>query len=196
MRRRRSSGTCSGLLASCYPPQANLLSADEQGSSILFSNLFALLSPDIYTHFCLVGRYLHLAERSKIFSEAKCCCKAKPVWRAVLPNRWDEEEKGCKIYIKQGLQKKLIFGSCIFCICVFICISPSGPGSRNISPQRDGLAPDHGDPETLQEYIDHVFLSLSWAPRQLDVKLFLKMLTPLHLQCQHRRRHQVRCHRK
>ena len=87
----------SGLLASCYPPQSNLLSADEQGSSILFSNLFALLSPDIYTHFCLVGRYLHLAERSKIFSEAKCCCKAKPVWPAVLPNRWDEEEKGCKI---------------------------------------------------------------------------------------------------
>ena len=157
MRRRRRSGTGSDLLASCYPPQSNLLSADEQGSSILFSNLFALLSPDIYTHFCLVGRYLHPAERSKIFSEAKCCCKAKPVWPAVLPNRWDEEEKG-KIQINQGLQKNLIFGSLQF-ICfnhVCICISPSGPGSRNISPQRDGLAPDLEDPETLQEYIDHV----------------------------------------
>ena len=120
MRRRRRSGTGSGLLASCYPPQSNLLSADEQGSSILFSNLFALLSPDIYTHFCLVGRYLHPAERSKIFSEAKCCCKAKPVWPADGMRRKKvvkfRSTKGCKMILSSGL------GS-LFVVIMFVFVS-------------------------------------------------------------------------
>ena len=124
MRRRRRSGTGSGLLASCYPPQSNLLSADEQGSSILFSNLFALLSPDIYTHFCLVGRYLHPAERSKIFSEAKCCCKAKPVWPAVCCPTDGMRRKKEKFRSTKGCNKILSSGlGSLFVVIMFVFVS-------------------------------------------------------------------------
>ena len=99
MKRRIMLERSGSSLVGRHPPQSNLLPAGEQPSRILFSNLFALLSSDIYTHFCLVGRYLHRVRRSKIFSKAKCCCKGRLA--RVLLNRWGEDEEGsnsdCKV---------------------------------------------------------------------------------------------------
>ena len=133
MWRRRRCGTGSKLLASCYPPQSNLLSADEQGSSILFSNLFALLSPDIYTHFCLVARYLHLptGEEQNIFQ------------RQMLLQR-----SGCCSTDEEGSNWELEG-----------CLSPEGPGSRNISPGTGAPKQALGDPAILQQQIVPIWCS-------------------------------------
>ena len=89
-----------------YPPQSNLLPAGEQASRILFSNLFALLSSDIYTHFCLVGRYLHRVRRSKIFFQSQMLLQRAS--GRVLPNRWGaQDEEGSNSDCKVGAHPRV-----------------------------------------------------------------------------------------
>ena len=87
------------MVALVYPPQSNLLPAGEQASRILFSNLFALLSSDIYTHFCLVGRYLHRVRRSKIFFQSQMLLQ-RASGKSVAQQMGEDEEgsnSDCKV---------------------------------------------------------------------------------------------------
>ena len=130
------------MVAASYPPQSNLLPAGEQASSILFSNLFALLSSDIYTHFCLVGRYLHcLPGGAKYFPKPNVV--AKGVWQSVA-QQMGQDEEGSNSDCKVGAHPRVFY--------YYYYYSPEGPGSRNISPQRGEPVQALGDPGTLQDH--------------------------------------------
>ena len=130
------------MVAASYPPQSNLLPAGEQASSILFSNLFALLSSDIYTHFCLVGRYLHCSPGgAKYFPKPNVV--AKGVWQSVA-QQMGQDEEGSNSDCKVGAHPRVFY--------YYYYYSPEGPGSRNISPQRGGPVQGLGDPGTLENH--------------------------------------------
>ena len=130
------------MVAPSYPPQSNLLPEGEQGSRILFSNLFALLSSDIYTHFCLVGRYLHcLPGGAKYFPKPNVV--AKGVWQSVA-QQMGQDEEGSNSDCKVGAHPRVFY---------YYYYSPEGPGSRNISPQRGGPVQGLGDPGNLENHV-------------------------------------------